>query len=270
MTRAELDLAVEWAAAEGWNPGLHDATAFHEVDPQGFLVGVLDGQPVASISVVRYGGGFGFLGFYIVRPEWRGSGYGMQLWRSGMAYLEGCNVGLDGVVAQQANYRESGFRYAYGNQRHEGTGGGPAPAGIVDAAGVPTRWILDYDAPRFPVPRPAFVTRWLGLPGHRAFVAPGDNAIRGYVVIRPCRQGFKIGPLFADDAEVADDLFGAAAACAPGAPVFLDTPMPNAGALALAAHHGMTPVFETARMYTGEEPDIALDTVFGVTTFELG
>ena len=270
MTRAELDLAVEWAAAEGWNPGLHDAAAFHETDPQGFLVGVLDGRPVASISVVRYGGGFGFLGFYIVRPECRGAGYGLQVWRAGMARLQGCNVGLDGVVAQQANYRASGFRYAYGNQRHEGVGGGRAPSGIVDAASVPARWILDYDAPRFPVPRPAFVTTWLRLPGHRAFVAPGDGAIRGYAVIRPCRQGFKNGPLFADDAGVADDLFRAAAACAPGAPVFLDIPMPNADALALAAHHGMTPVFETARMYTGETPDIALPSVFGVTTFELG
>ena len=28
MTRAELELALEWAAEEGWNPGLHDAAAF--------------------------------------------------------------------------------------------------------------------------------------------------------------------------------------------------------------------------------------------------
>ena len=24
LTREEFDVAVEWAAAEGWNPGLHD------------------------------------------------------------------------------------------------------------------------------------------------------------------------------------------------------------------------------------------------------
>ena len=43
------------------------------------------------------------------------------------------------------------------------------------------------------------------------------------------------------------------------------------GALeALATRHGMRKVFGTARMYTGSEPPIALERVFGVTTFELG
>lgn len=32
----------------------------------------------------------------------------------------------------------------------------------------------------------------------------------------------------------------------------------------------MKPVFETARMYTGAAPDIALARLYGVTTFELG
>jgi peptidoglycan/xylan/chitin deacetylase (PgdA/CDA1 family) len=41
-------------------------------------------------------------------------------------------------------------------------------------------------------------------------------------------------------------------------------------ALALAQRHGMQPVYETARMYTGPDPDIDLQTVFGVTSFELG
>ena len=66
MSRAELDLAIGWARDEGWNPGLHDATPFHAADPEGFLVGVLDGRPISSISVVRYGQTFGFLGLYIV------------------------------------------------------------------------------------------------------------------------------------------------------------------------------------------------------------
>ena len=73
---AEFAVAVEWAAAEGWNPGLDDLAAFHATDPGGFFLGWLDGEPVSSISVVRYGAGFGFLGFYIVRPEQRGTGAG--------------------------------------------------------------------------------------------------------------------------------------------------------------------------------------------------
>ena len=63
MSRAELDLAVDWAAAEGWNPGLHDATAFHATDPGAFLVACRDNEPVACISATRYGDNFGFLRF---------------------------------------------------------------------------------------------------------------------------------------------------------------------------------------------------------------
>jgi ribosomal protein S18 acetylase RimI-like enzyme len=109
MIRQEVDISIEWAAAEGWNPGLYDANCFHTADPNGFLVGVLRDEPIATISVVKYGNSYGFLGFYIVRPEYRGRGYGMQIWDAGLAYLHGQTIGLDGVVAQQDNYRKSGF-----------------------------------------------------------------------------------------------------------------------------------------------------------------
>jgi hypothetical protein len=36
MTRSELDLTVDWAAAEGWNPGLDDAECFFQTDSSGF------------------------------------------------------------------------------------------------------------------------------------------------------------------------------------------------------------------------------------------
>jgi RimJ/RimL family protein N-acetyltransferase len=132
MTRGEIDLAVDWAAAEGWNPGLHDAESFHAADAEGFLVGLLDDEPIACISVVRYEDTFGFLGFYIARPEFRGQGYGWRIWQAGMERLADRIVGLDGVVAQQENYRKSGFVLAYRNLRHEGKAVGPAelPAAV--------------------------------------------------------------------------------------------------------------------------------------------
>ena len=68
MTRPEVDLAVDWAAAEGWNPGLADAECFYAADPDGFLIGLLGDEPVATISAVKYGKSFGFIGLYIVKP----------------------------------------------------------------------------------------------------------------------------------------------------------------------------------------------------------
>ena len=124
----ELNLALEWAAAEGWNPGLDDTKCFYAADPKGFLLGELDGKPIGCISAVAYDNAYGFLGLYIVAPEYRGKGFGLKLWHAAMAYMNGRNIGLDGVLAQQANYRKSGFTLAYRNIRHQGKGAGASRA----------------------------------------------------------------------------------------------------------------------------------------------
>ena len=273
MTGADVGMALDWAAAEGWNPGLHDADCFHAADPDGFLLGELDGTPIASISVVKYGERFAFLGLYIVLPGLRGQGYGWQLWQAGMATLAGRTVGLDGVVAQQDNYRKSGFVLAWNNRRLQGVGGAPAAAdaAVVPLATLPFEQVLAYDRPFFPDDRAAFLRCWLAQPHGTALGFVEHGELRGYGVRRPCRSGSKIGPLLADSEAIADRLFVALRASAPAqAPLYLDIPEPNAAAVALGRRHGMDAVFETARMYTGTAPATPLDRTYGITTFELG
>ena len=112
MRRDEVEIALGFAALEGWNPGLHDAACFHAADPGGFLLAECRGQAVGCISAVSYGADFGFIGLYIVAPAWRGQGIGRRLWAAGLARLAGRTIGLDGVPAQQDNYRRSGFEPA--------------------------------------------------------------------------------------------------------------------------------------------------------------
>lgn len=270
MAQADLELALDWAAAEGWNPGLHDAHCFYAADPDGFFLGELDGVPISSVSAVRYGAGFGFLGLYIVKPERRGQGFGLEVWRTALDRLGDRVAGLDGVVAQQENYRKSGFRLAFRNIRQRGEGGGEAPAGLTDLSAVPAHEIARYDGSAFPAPRGEFLKCWTNQPQAVALGAKDGTGLKGYGVLRACRDGFKIGPLFADDERTAERLLSGLLARAPGAPVFLDTPEANPAAVALAARHAMTPVFETARMYRNGAPEMRLDRCFGVTTFELG
>jgi GNAT superfamily N-acetyltransferase len=277
MARADLDRVLDWAAAEGWNPGFDDARAFQAADPLGFFVAWHENQPVASISVVKYDDGFGFLGLYIVRPEQRRRGFGFGLWRAALARRPARCIGLDGVVAQQAKYARSGFRLAYRNVRY----GGPAPqepdfaaagSGLVlaPARSLPFDRLAAYDRLCFPAPRPAFLSLWLSPLAGSAVAAERNGRLVGLGAIRACQKGHKIGPLFADDERVAEALFLALAARARGDMLYLDVPEPNASAARLAARFRLAPVFETARMYTGDAPAIDLARVFGVTTFELG
>lgn len=278
----DFAIAIDWAAAEGWNPGLDDLPVFHATDPGGYFMGWRGDTPVSSISVVRYGTGFGFLGFYIVHPDHRGSGAGLATWTHGMATLEGRTVGLDGVVAQQDNYRKSGFILAGRNIRHAGVpqmGGVPQlgrdkPATeIRPVTAEDLQELVDYDRAFFAAPRSVFTRPWV-LPeaGARrnARLALADGRISGYGVIRACRSGHKIGPLFADDEATAEALFLALCRTAPGETVVLDTPEDNKAAVALAERFGLQPVFETARMYRGLAPQLPVERTFGITTFELG
>ncbi|MFE3997114.1 GNAT family N-acetyltransferase [Streptomyces goshikiensis] len=283
---ADMEMIRAWADEEGWNPGDTDRFAFAVADPEGFLVGRLDGEPVACVSAVRYGAGFGFIGFYIARPAFRGRGYGIRLWQAGMERLDGRLVGLDGVVDQQDNYRKSGFRSAWNNVRHEGvpqgaalgaagTDGaagteGAAGVEIVDAATLPFRQLAAYDRRFFPASRDAFLSAWTGLPGRTALAAVRDGRIEGLGVIRPCSSASRIGPLYAATPEVAAALLRRLAEHAPGGEVAVDVPDVNRAATALFTGLGLVPTFEAARMYTGPAPELDLAGLYGVTSLELG
>jgi GNAT superfamily N-acetyltransferase len=272
MRANEISLAVNWAAAEGWNPGLADDACFATVDAGGFLIGERDGEPAATVSCVNYDEKFAFLGFYIVRPELRGLGLGLRIWNAAIAHAGSRVIGLDGVVAQQQNYQKSGFQLAYANIRYGGTVAAPAApkAGIVALNDVPLAMVEAYDATVFPAPRPAFLRAWISAPGHVGCALIRDGALSGWGVIRPCRKGRKIGPLVADDRAGAEAVLSALLARAGAGEIFLDVPAVNREAVALAEDLGLAPVFETARMYTGAIPQLRLERVFGVTTFELG
>jgi GNAT superfamily N-acetyltransferase len=272
MRPDEISIAVNWAAAKGWNPGLTDAACFAAADPQGFFIGEFEGEPAATVSCVNYGARFAFLGFYIVREDLRGRGFGIRIWNAAIAHAGPRVIGLDGVVAQQQNYRKSGFELAYANVRYGGTVASPdAPqAQIIALNEVPLADVEAYDATVFPAPRTAFLRAWIGSPGHLGRAVVRDGRLAGWGVIRPCRKGRKIGPLVADDRASAEVVLQALLASAGGGEIFLDIPSINRDAVALAQDLGLTPVFETARMYTGAIPPLRLERIFGVTSFELG
>src|SRR3954467_10837176 len=272
MRPDEIPIAVNWAAAEGWNPGLADDACFATADPGGFLIGELEGAPAATVSCVNYGASFAFLGFYIVRQDLRGRGYGLRVWNAAMAHAGPRVIGLDGVVAQQQNYRTSGFELAYVNVRYGGTIAAPdaAQAGAIALAEVPLAIVEAYDATVFPAPRTAFLRAWIGSPGHVGRALMRDGELAGWGVIRPCRKGRKIGPLVADDRSAAEVVLSALLASVGGGEIFLDVPSPNNEAVALAEELGLAPVFETARMYKGAIPPLRLERVFGITSLELG
>lgn len=271
MKRDEAEFAIQMAAGEGWNPGIHDGEIFYETDPDGFFIAEIDGKPIGCASAVAYGDSFGFFGLYVVNPEFREKGIGTKLTEKSLEHLGNRNIGLDGVLENEKKYQElMKFRSYYSNLRFEGKGGGEVPDGLVKISDIQFESLLEYDREMFPAPRSTFLEKWTKQPDSYAFAAVEAGKLKGYGVIRKCQSGYKIGPLFADDPIIAEKIFLALKASVPDEAIYLDVPEPNKKAMEIANKYGMTVMFKTIRMYSREEPDINLEKVYGVTTFELG
>lgn len=269
-TEKDMPFLMDLANKEGWNPGLDDAGSFFAADPSGFYIGHLSGERISCISAVAYNDTFGFIGLYIVLPEFRGKGYGIKIWEHAIAYMGKRSIGLDGVVAQQKNYQKSGFQFFYNNARFKGVLEGASGIDLLPIQELPFQMVLEYDTSIFGVERSRFLEAWIKLPHSYSLAKISNGCIAGYGVVRKCQEGYKIGPLFADTPAIAKELLLALAQRANGEVLFFDVIQTNAEALALAEELGMTEVFQTARMYKGIPPHQNLSKIFGVTSFELG
>jgi hypothetical protein len=189
-----------------------------------------------------------------------------------MQRLKGHNIGLDGNPAQQENHKKSGFKLAYRNIRYKGSGGLiSSEDDFISLSRVSFEELQQYDRRVSPAPRTAFLKAWISMPESKASGYVHNGRLKGYGVIHKCRVGYKIGLLFADDSQVAERLYLHLASYAENqVPVFLDVPEVNLAAISYAEKYNLKMDSETARMYTQEPPTLALECIFGITSFELG
>jgi len=269
MRAEEVPLAIAWAKEQGWNPGLHDAHCFYEADHNGFFLGLLDGEPIATGSAVTYGDDFAFCGLYIVKEEYRGHGYGLQLTEERLKHTGKRITGLDGVLDKIDKYKRIGYVEAHRNTRfvYNGEHDFKKSPQIVNLDTLPFKSISDYDRKYFPAKRDDFLKSFLFQPDGLSLGFMEKGRLMGYGARRKCYEGHKIGPLFAETPLIAKALFEALLS---GGPIFLDVPEPNSRALDLVEHYAMEPKFEVIRMYRNGMPNLNLQNIYGITTFELG
>lgn len=272
----QLELLVSWAEAEGWNPGPNDAAVYWATDPDGYYGYFHDGELIAGGSVVAYGDEFGFMGFFIVKPEHRALGIGRKLWYQRRDMLKsrlrkGATIGMDGVVDMQPFYNKGGFEIAYKDYRYERAGESfTVHDCIAQIEENDTSELLEYDKKCFGFARPQFIIPWLKMPDNRTFKYVENGELRGFAIVRKANSGYKVCPLFADTELIAEELYKACLNSVAGDPLYLDVPTTNEAAMRLAKKYNATYVFECARMYLGAPPNTDISKVFGITTFELG
>ena len=282
LEAGDIALVTEWARNEGFCPGEGDVDIYRQTDRQGLWVGCLEGEPIGCLAGVRYSQAYGFMGLFLVTPPHRGRGYGVQLWRHALEHLGDVScVGLEAAPDRIDDYAGWGFRAASPTTRWQLNSldmpWEPAQddqLSLVDASSLPDEVVQAYDASREPSPRPHFLSDWLHHPaGTVLALVDGQGQCHGFGRIRPCllRQGtgWRIGPLLADNPELAERLLRGLLQRHQGV-VLLDGPGANPAAGSLLQRLGFAPISETLRMYRGAQPQVSLADVYGLACLELG
>lgn len=130
--------------------------------------------------------------------------------------------------------------------------------------------IHGYDTACFGFDRRKFIADWVFQSEAGAFKYIDNLKLKGYAVIRKARIGYKIGPLFADNPDIAEELFRCCLKFTSGQNVFLDITLSNIHAVLLTRKYSGTFMFECGRMYNGKAPILPIHKIFGITSFELG
>ena len=272
---------------EGWRPGLKDAECFLACDPSSAFVGELNGKPICCATLTKYGGSFAYGSCYIVSKEYRGKGYGRKIYDAAVASVTpSCNIAASGLLYLEELYNRIGFRSKFYGARIDfhlptaitcfSEASEKCSVEIKDTEEVNLESLFMYDTTVFGFERPAFLSKWLHVPGRHVRVAiNSEGSIVGYTVVRPTfvkEEGYRIGPLFADSEPIAEKLLKAVFEelfREEASPVVcMDAPTEKAAKLGEKLQGKRS--FEQVYMVMNELPDACFDKWFAITAVEHG
>ena len=276
MTLEELIDIYDIAAAEGWNPCRGIAKAVYNIDPEGFWVGKINNEIVASISVVVYEKRYAFIGLFIVKPVYRGGliGYRIAECATDIAAERGVEVlGCDGVPENIHKYEQQGFTLDHFITRYQCK----TPENVSETnhciAVNQSDYIRinDFITQFEPERRNTFLNNWQNNKNVQGLFVEHEGKIQAYGSLCRTYEGIRIGPLYAQNNEDAAHVFnGLMVRIEQGHMVHIDVPDKNKSGHQLAKRWGMEPSWVLGRMYKGGKPSMNMCNVYGTWLAEVG
>jgi GNAT superfamily N-acetyltransferase len=243
---------------------------------QDAAVGVRRTGQIASAAVMPYGASFGWICMVLVTSHARRQGLASQLMRNRMDWLASQNAvaGLDATPAGRAVYAPLGFNDIYPLTRFEvgslARGAHPPATDVKPAGDAELKTIADYDLPVFGEDRSALLGVWLRRQPLLAHIAVAGSRLAGFVLGRDGRRATQVGPLVAENADIAIRLVDAALAAIEG-PVLIDVPDRHAKVQAWLAERGFTVQRGYMRMLLGRSKPLDDESrVMAITGPEFG
>jgi len=230
MRPDDIPRGLELCRTSGWNQVHADWEQLLAMGAESSFVAETDRRVVGTVTVVRYGCRFAWIGMVLVEPAMRGRGIGGALMHRALVTVGDVPARLDATPAGYPLYCRLGFeeesrlcRLTRDASRPPDHAGGAQPAPGVrpmaarDLASVRCRDRAVFSADRGELLEWAFRTA-----PSLAWVAGDEDALRGYCFGRRGHSWTQIGPVVATDTGTGAALVAACIAGAAGAPIALD------------------------------------------------
>jgi ribosomal protein S18 acetylase RimI-like enzyme len=263
----QLSSEAQWnQVAADWSWMLQNGDSFGVVTAHGRLV-------ASGLTVNFPAGGFGWISMILVTPEYRRRRLATSLMHYCVEALRrrGLVAGLDASPQGQLVYLPLGFAVSRTMTRLRGAvrlspSASGAPVRAMTLADLPA--VAAYEAVAAGTDRNGLLSHLLARRPDCAFVSEWKGAVRGCVLVRDGRTCAQVGPLVADDDDVAVALLQHACTAIRG-PVCLDVgdqhPAPQrwlreqgfaeVTTFARMIQHRSTPFDDPARIYAVAGPE---------------
>ncbi len=257
LTAAELPDAEALVREAGWNQVAADWEIFRAL---GTVHTARVGQRVVATAATLPYGKFAWVSMVLVAGEHRRHGLGTQLLKRCIAALseQGRIPVLDATPAGLPLYRALGFEETWGYHRLARPDAVPTHGDNRPADGTIVRSIVDadwrslcaMDAAAFGADRAALLMRLRGRLPAAELIAVRHGGIAGFLLGRNGRSASQIGPLIAEDEDVAQALLTRALPTI-GGPIYVDFADSKTRVLAWLADCGFATQRPLTRMVLG-------------------
>lgn len=252
---SDLHFGMQLKTAAGWNQTDADWRRAFELEPHGCFVAEYEGR-VAGTTTVCVFGDVAWIALVLVDESLRGKGIGKALMTHAIEYADGRGVRgirLDATALGRPLYEKLGFSWEFTLARYVGTL--PSPNSqptqsirICSQSDLDAICRLDHEVTL--TDRQKLLASLLEERPNDARAIEQNGLLTGFLMTRVGSRATQIGPCIARDesgAALLSDAFQRYA----GLPIYIDVPLDNEPAIALAKSQGLTIQRELLRMGRG-------------------
>lgn len=273
LFESDIPSAMGLKEAAGWNQTEADWRRLLRLEPKGCFGAIKDARLVGTTTTTIHGE-LAWIGMVLVEPQHRRQGIAAKLMNAALDYLKDKveTIKLDATALGQPVYEKFGFRAESVVERWSGTASArretQSPA-LMD--GDIVRDVLNMDRVAFNADRARLIRALID----EACVSPvlmraADGALSGYALARSGTSKTYVGPVVANDPQVAEILMDRTLTALAGRDVYVDLNKECSVDASVLPDRGFVKERDLIRMVKGRESTKTSPLVVAIAGPEVG